>query len=362
MLVRMRNLSMRSFIEIIDVKKFRILWHILFWFLYLLFNALISIRSISEYDFLNIISRLCFTLPVDIIAAYFTVYYLFPKYLMKNRYLEFFTYLIITALVLGFLQRVILYYIIYQIYFPNSVSASAGFFSFNVLYSIFNIYPVVGIVATIKLLKSWFHNQHKTQVLEKEKIESELKFLKAQIHPHFLFNTLNNLYALTLDKSDQAPDVVLKLSNLLDYMLYECNAPKVPVEKELNIINNYLSLEKIRYGDELNIDFMKKGNNDGMEIAPMILLPFVENSFKHGLSKNLNNPWINIFIEFKGKEILFEVENNKVKDKEDGKDGYTEGIGLKNVNRRLELIYQKHYNLDIFDSEDKFKVKLKIQL
>ncbi|MFC2097105.1 sensor histidine kinase [Bacteroidota bacterium] len=301
-------------------------------------------------------------MPPDIIAAYFTVYFLFPRFLLKNKYTKFFIYFTISAFALAFLQRALLYYGTYQIYYPDSVSASAGFFKFNILYSIFNIYPVVGVVATVKLLKSWFQNQQKTQTLEKEKMEAELKFLKAQIHPHFLFNTLNNLYALTLDKSDQAPEVVIKLSNLLDYMLYECNTPKVAVDKEINIIKNYLSLEQIRYGKELNIKFTKKGSTKNLEIAPMILLPFIENSFKHGLSKNTKDPWIDISINFSGNNLLFNVQNNKIKGELPHSDDYTEGIGLKNVQRRLELIYNKRHDLLISDKGETFDIFLKIEL
>jgi len=195
-----------------------------------------------------------------------------------------------------------------------------------------------------------------------EKLESELKFLKSQIHPHFLFNTLNNLYALTLDKSDKAPEVVVKLSDLLSYMLYECNVAFVPLEKEMQLLNDYLELEKIRYRNELKTDFDVNGRVAGKQVAPLLLLPFVENAFKHGLSKNIKNPWLNITLDIEDYSLIFKVENNKPVVDQTDETGYTEGIGLKNVRRRLDLIYPNGYQLNVENGKDLFSIKLSINL
>jgi LytS/YehU family sensor histidine kinase len=218
------------------------------------------------------------------------------------------------------------------------------------------------LFASVKLFEFWFMNQKRNQELEKEKMESELKFLKSQIHPHFLFNTLNNLYALTLDKSDRAPEVVVKLSDLLSYMLYECNAPLVPLAKEVQLLQDYLDLEKIRYPNELKVDFEVFGRVNGKNIAPLVLLPFVENGFKHGLSKQINYPWINITLEIEDYLLRFLVENNRPKIEKADETGYSEGIGLKNVRRRLDLIYGDQYTLDISGNADTFSINLQLKL
>ncbi|MBI9037134.1 MAG: histidine kinase [Bacteroidales bacterium] len=301
------------------------------------------------------------TMPVDMIAAYLTVYLLITKFLYKQRYLMFVLLFLISAFGVILLQRLVLIYITYPVFYPDSTS-ELSLFKLNYVYSFFNIYAIVGIFASIKLLKLWFKNQQVNRKLEKEKLEAELKFLKAQIHPHFLFNTLNNLYALTIDKSDLAPEVVIKLSDLLDYMLYECNASKIALEKEIKLLQDYLELEKIRYGNDLKIDFQISGSVKGKMIAPLLLLPFLENSFKHGLSSIIDNVWIRINLKISKNVLNLKIENSKSSktNKKDG--GFAEGIGLKNVRRRLDLIYPEKYELDINDEGNVFVIDLTIEI
>lgn len=305
--------------------------------------------------------RFSITLPVDIFASYFTAYFLLPFFLLKGRYIRFFVSFLISAFLFVILQRVCIYYINLPIFYPE-IAEKISFFDFDYIFSFFNIYAVVGIVTSIRLFKFWFKNQRATQNLKEEKLEAELKFLKSQIHPHFLFNTLNNLYALTLDKSDLAPEVVIKLSNLLDYMLYEGNDATVSLEKEITLIRNFVDLEKIRYGNALEIEFNISGDSTGYYIAPMLLLPFVENSFKHGLSKQSKNPWMNINMKMERGLLHFNVKNSQGEIKSDKKESYTEGIGLSNVKRRLDLIYKKNYSLAINNEIDHFEIDLYINL
>jgi sensor histidine kinase YesM len=333
----------------------------MFWVLYLL---LFSVSYTIHYDKLSVLDvmlRFSITLPVDIFASYFTAYYLLPVFLLKGRYVRFFISFSISAFLFILLQRVCIYYINLPIFYPELLER-VSFFNFDYIYSFFNIYAVVGIVTSIRLFKFWFRNQRATQNLREEKLEAELKFLKSQIHPHFLFNTLNNLYALTLDKSDLAPEVVIKLSNLLDYMLYEANDPKVSLEKEITLIQNFLDLERIRYGEELQVDFRLTGNPSGYYIAPMLLLPFVENSFKHGLSKQTKKPWIQIHLNLERGLLHFTVKNSQGNHPQRKKESYTEGIGLANVKRRLDLIYQKNYSLTIKNETEQFEIDLFINL
>jgi len=352
----------QSFLSSENYKKYRVLWHLLFWVFYLL---LISVSYTIDIDkqlnVLDVMLRFSITLPIDIFASYFTAYFLLPVFLLRGKYIKFIVFFLISAFLFVLLQRVCIYYINLPIFHPQ-YTEKPPFFDFDYIFSFFNIYAVVGIVTSIRLFKLWLRNQRATQYLKEEKLEAELKFLKSQIHPHFLFNTLNNLYALTLDKSDQAPEVVMKLSSLLDYMLYEANDPKVSLEKEIKLIRDFLALESIRYGSSLGVEFDLSGSSSGYYIAPMLLLPFVENSFKHGLSKQTDKPWIKIKLNLERGLLHFNVNNSQGKIKQDKKESYTEGIGLSNVKRRLDLIYLKNYSLKIMDEEDYFEIDLYINL
>jgi len=351
----------KSYLSSTYYKKYRIIWHLLFWLFYLL---VFSVSYTIHYDKLSVFDvmlRFSITLPVDIFASYFTAYFLLPFFLLKGKYVKFIVFFLLSAFLFVMLQRAFLYFITVPIFTPEWVE-KMKFFDFDFIFSFFNIYAIVGIFTSMRLFKFWFKNQQATHNLKEEKLEAELKFLKSQIHPHFLFNTLNNLYALTLDKSDQAPEVVIKLSNLLDYMLYEANDPKVSLKKEIILIQNFLDLESIRYGESLEIKFDIIGNTAGYYIAPMLMLPFIENSFKHGLSKQTEKPWLNIQLNCERGLLHFNVRNSQGKNKSNKKESYTEGIGLANVKRRLDLIYSKNYKLNIYDEIDFFEIDLFINL
>ncbi len=186
--------------------------------------------------------------------------------------------------------------------------------------------------------------------------EQELKFLKTQIHPHFLFNTLNTLYGFALKKSDSAPDMILKLSNLLDYILYQVDKPSVLLTNEIQHIDNYIVLEKMRFQDSLDILFTKELNQKKIEIPPMLLLPFVENAFKHGiqidgvLKIKATLTTTSNFIEFNIQNTSKETSNSK------------KGIGLENIKKRLEMLFKRHYSLKITQQNNNFEVNLKIPL
>lgn len=299
-------------------------------------------------------------LPLKLIATYSLVYFFIPEYLLKRKYLIFFSIVIPVAFVLGTIQRYILGVTLYPIYYPEHLAEYGVIYWPKVFYAAINIYTIAVVAAIIKLLKQWFNTQQINSSLKQEKLAAELKFLKAQIHPHFLFNTLNNLYALTLKKSSKAPEVVLKLSELLDYMLYECNVPKVTLEKEIAMLENYIALEKIRYGDDLKIDFKIDNEVKGLLISPMLLLPLVENAFKHGVSKEIHEKLIEINLNTNKGLLEFSIENSKDSKSINSKNSYTEGIGLRNVIRRLELVYKDKHQLKIDDKGGSFKVLLSV--
>lgn len=202
--------------------------------------------------------------------------------------------------------------------------------------------------------------EKETALLKSEKLEAEMKFLKSQINPHFLFNALNNVYTLSVIKSDDAPDNLLKLSGMLRYMLYDCKADRVPLRKELDYIDNFVDLHRLKDSKGLNIKLNLDRSQPELLVAPLIFVPFIENAFKHSKIEDLENGWIEINLATGTHEILFEVKNSipEVKHTKD----QVGGIGLKNVKRQLELVYPGQHNLEIKQTENEFRINLKIHV
>jgi LytS/YehU family sensor histidine kinase len=219
---------------------------------------------------------------------------------------------------------------------------------------------ICGLFLSLKILKNWHLEQARSETLAKENANAELQLLKAQVHPHFLFNTLNNIYSFSLNQSPQAGTLVKKLSGMLDYMIHECEEKFVPLEKELGLIQDYMGLEKVRYGKRLDMQVEIHGDFENKVIAPLLMIPFVENSFKHGTSQMLQHPWIKLEITTVGNQLFLKLTNSKpalVHASMQNK-----GIGLFNVKKRLQLLYPGKHQLDITANEDKFTVNMQILL
>ncbi|MBK8491268.1 MAG: histidine kinase [Saprospirales bacterium] len=202
--------------------------------------------------------------------------------------------------------------------------------------------------------------EKETIQLQKEKLETELKFLKSQINPHFLFNTLNNIYTLTVLRAESAPEHLMRLSEILRYMLYDCTADRVPLKKEIDYIRNYISLKMLKDSKGMNVSVELDDSRPELLIAPMLFIPFIENAFKHSHVEDLKKGWIRIRLKTGAQWVEFEVENS-LPDGAYSKDR-TGGIGLENVKRQLELIYPGHHSLDLGEQADRFAVSLKIEL
>jgi LytS/YehU family sensor histidine kinase len=201
----------------------------------------------------------------------------------------------------------------------------------------------------------FYKNQQNYLKLNEQKKIAELTALKNQLNPHFLFNTLNNLYALAIKKSDQTPEVIEKLSDILDYMLHRCNSKFVSIQKEIELIENYIALEKIRYGNRVRISFKNNSTSDS-KIAPLLLLTFIENAFKHGVSQELKEAFISITISSDKNHIVFTIENSKSAISVHNKD--QQCIGLNNVQKQLGLLYGDDYSLDIKEESNTYSVHL----
>lgn len=346
----------------IPIFQNRLLIHILLWLSYVSFFAVVNAGGQDEFTeaFLDQLIML----PVKLAAVYPTLYILIPRFLLSRKYWTFVFLIICLMFLAGLVQRGIIYYIIYPVKYSDfSLTELEPFIhGYKIIRTVLQIAYVLIFTSAIKITKYWYDDQQKARELVQEKLEAELKFLKAQIHPHFLFNTLNNLYALSLKKSDHAPEVVLRLSGLVNYMLYDASAPKVPLSREIDSIHNYIALEKIRYGQNLDIFFDVTGNISGTQIPPMLLLPFIENSFKHGASDETDDKWITANLNVNNEYLTFKVENGKPGFRVNPRENYPGGIGLQNVRRRLELLYPGRHELKIYDESSTFLVILKIIL
>ncbi len=332
----------------------RIAQHVLFWVAQLVFYGVIYGSYADNYS--QTFYEESIYLPVKIVFTYLVLYFLLPAFLLPGKYLQFLVWFGVASFLGGLVQRYIAFNFDYPIYYPEALRDPFMYFP-KISKLIAAIYPPMFMAMAIKLLKFWYANREAQQILQQEKLEAELKFLKTQIHPHFLFNTLNNLYALTLKKSELAPTMVLKLSELINYMLYECRGEEVLLEKEIKFINNYVDIERLRYGDKLEVEIMVRGNAHGRTIAPLILLPFIENCFKHGASLELDQSWVKVDIEILPDRMLFKIENNKV-----ASHGIqqSDGIGIANARRRLALIYPNRHELKILSGDETFLVILTI--
>ncbi len=339
----------------------RLLWHLVFWAVFISFFSLVY--GSFEEDYARQFEIQMADALVQIPVVYFALYFLMPRFLFKGYYGQFFVYLVLLILVGSTLVWLDYLYIHRPIFWPEDTSQIPIINIGKILKYTTKIYPVVALAMVIKWFKYWYIQQKSNQQLAREKLQAELNFLRAQVHPHFLFNTLNNLYALTLKQSKEASEVVLRLSDLLDYMLYEGNAESVPLSKEIKLVEDYISLEKIRYGDRLEVSLDVRGETSNKMIAPLLILPFVENCFKHGVSEELNQSWVSIDINTKEKNLTLKVENSKSKNGiQEDRFEYKQGIGLKNVKRRLELLYPESHDLNILDSEESYLVVLKLSL
>lgn len=341
----------------------RLLSHILFWTILVMTTTFLTSLNLGLFRH-HLINNLAL-LPMQLAAAYFLSYYQLPKQILTKKYGAFVLSLLGSAFVFSVIARLLIIYIA-EPFIRDEFEQETVLEVLSDPYYLITVYvPAVYsfplVLFVIKIIKGRQKEKHQLNVLQKEKATTELNFLKAQIHPHFLFNTLNNLYALTIDKSDMAPEVVLKLSEILDYMIYECADPKVSVHKIQTLIQHYIDLEKLRYGDQLDLVFDCEIDADDTEIAPLILLPLVENAFKHGASKDLDAPKVHISLKVVQGVLHFTIFNTKsmlASTQETPK----KGIGSSNIKRRLDLIYPDAHTLKIDEQTTSYFVALDIHL
>jgi hypothetical protein len=299
--------------------------------------------------------RIAWFLPGIMAVVYPLLYILIPRFLVKKK-----IFLFISGFI-GLMVFAILYVEIFKLNFHSTNK----FFGFDYRWGK-NILPfihVTGIATAIKFIKYSYFQEDRAAKARQQKTLAELELLKAQIHPHFLFNTLNNLFAHTLRRSTDSPQIVARLSDLLRFMIYGSRQDFISLTQEIQLLNNYIDLEKLRYGQELDLSVNFTGDLGNKMIRPLLLLPLVENSFKHGMSQQLEQKWITLDMHVEKNILYFKLANsndpgatiNFVK-------GKSKGIGLENVKRRLELLYPGKHKIHVVDEEEMFLVSIELQI
>ena len=339
----------------------RFLLHSLFWLVVLLFFTFFF--GFEDADFKTVVTFSAFFLPVTIGTTYVFIYRLIPKYLIPKRYLTFTLYSLAAFLISAS-------YITISAFYGIMITVGYGYeekfpITKSLIYILISVYLVVAIASAFSLLKNNYSAAAKNEELKNRILEAQLKlkeqelqYLKMQIHPHFLFNTLNTIYGLSLTNNQATPEMILQLSDLLDYILYQTRKPLVKLEDEVNHIRNYIDLEKKRFREDLEINFHSDPIPENAQIAPMLLLPFVENSFKHGKG---NDGKLKISIELSLDDEIMDFRIiNSLGEKTERSDG--EGIGLENIQRRLQILYENDHKLKVEDDKDNFRVSLNLNL
>ncbi len=336
--------------------------HFIFWFLYFLFTTFRWGSYFNDYVYSFKTTALGFVIHMTL--SYFNIYYLMPKFVHKRKYFLYITLVIASLFIMVLAKFYLTYFMVSHNVWPEGPEVTNTLTLNYAIEMMLGELYVMAFVAAIKVTLDWLREHKKLIDVEKLQLETELRFLRTQISPHFFFNTLNNIYSLSVEKSDKTPKTILKLSELMRYLLHETNQKRQSLTKEIICFQNYLDLERIRYGDLLKININISGEIEGREIAPMLLLAFIENSFKHGANKNIGEIEINIDFNVIDEFLYFKISNPiPTKTNNNNIVSYPGGIGIGNVKKRLELGYkQEDYDLMIGENNDQYIVDLKIKV
>jgi len=336
----------------------RVFYHVLFWITYLMVHTGLMKMNVPKESMYEMIKNTSiYFIWIDMSATYFTLYLLIPLFLYKKKYVHFIFLFILSSIGFTLITQVSAYYFYIPSLQPN-YTLEHSFWEFPYFYYLVATNGIVVLAASIKLTKRWLETQEMKSDLEKQQLKSELAMLKLQISPHFLFNTLNNIDTLIYTNQDLASDSIIKLSDLMRYMLYEANISRVPLKNEIEYIENLIELQTLRLVDSNNISFEIHGDVTNQLIAPLLFVPFIENAFKHG-DKNSDLPAIIINLSVHQNSLDFRIENQIAINNSKEKMG---GIGLSNVKRRLTLIYPDKHKLNMKIMESKYIVHLYIDL
>lgn len=358
-----------------DERKYRIQRHLLFWGFWGCWYGMVRELSPVTYKntghFVNPIITMVetfFLILPHTVVVYPMLYFILPRYISTGKYIKaslwILLFLILTACVSTILLMSIPWekagFFLSLKLFPSTSQDIWKIMNTSYMSAMLGALTGAAFAAAFKLFKYYYLKNHHIQQLVKENIAAQLQILRAQVHPHFLFNTLNNIFSQTQTESPKGSRMIMGLSDTLRYILYEGQKPLVPLKQELLMINEYINLEKIRYGNKLDVHVLTPDKVDDIYIAPLLLLPFVENCFKHGTSHMLQNPWVNLTAEMKNTTLVMKLMNGKATVSDNCQD--KSGIGISNVKQRLDLLYKDKYDLQITEDDEVFIVDLWIEL
>lgn len=340
--------------------------HVAFWLISILPFFLLGVIAFStksvEADFGKFMAGQLQRFPdllIDILFTYTIAYFIIPNF-QRRRNKPWLALQLGLLIVTAFIAKAMLWYSCLDTD-PRNID-KMWLSSWFMLINFFNDGCLMrcALFLGCRMLKNYYSKSEEKINILKENAVAELQLLKAQVHPHFLFNTLNNIYSYSLNRSPLAASLVLKLSDTLRYMTTECESPLVPLENELKMLKDYIGLESVRYGTRLNVNMSVNGDINEKKIAPLLLIPLVENSFKHGTSQMLGKPWIKIAVSIHEQDVAFRITNSKPGEKNNIQG--ESGIGLKNVQKRIQLLYPGQHELKIYNAQHSFDAYLRVPL
>jgi sensor histidine kinase YesM len=357
-----------------DERKYRIRRHLLFWSFWGFYFGMVRelnpkvLKDTGHFpNPAQTFAEAFLMLLPQAILVYPLIYFILPRYVFNGKFIKASLWIFLFLFSTIFVNAALLIYIPWhkvawlssqrQLFQGVSVS-SKWLLAFMAATQ--GSLAGAALAASFKMFKHYHLKNIRNLQLQKENTAAQMQLLTAQVHPHFLFNTLNNIFSQTQLESPKGSKMIMGLSDMLRYILYEGQKPLVPLNQELLMITEYINLEKIRYGNKLDVHVLMPDKPGNLFIAPLLLLPFVENCFKHGTSKILERPWINLTVELKDTTLVMKLMNGKVRLAEDQKT--KTGIGINNVRQRLELLYTNKYDLQIREDEEVFVVDLRVEL
>ncbi len=326
--------------------------HIIYWFLWIMFWGVMW----GTYDnyYTKTFHIQIVELPFKLLLVYPVIYFLMPKLLFSKKYIIFLISYLVWLLLIGIALKFVWYYHLDTIYFPDRI-IFAPLKSTELLNVIITLNTTMIVPFSAKLIAFWIYHQQKNTTLQRDKLQAELKFLKSQVNPHFLFNALNSVYALSLKKSDLTSQTISRLADIMRYIIYEASEPLISLTKEMKFIKSYIEFEKLRIEEEVDISLTIHIEEE-KEIAPLLFIPIIENAFKHVRSYQSEKPWIIIQLESNQQGIKLYVENSYNTEPVPQK----KGIGLENLKKRLDILYPDQYNLEFTTQEYSYKSYLMI--
>jgi sensor histidine kinase YesM len=359
-----------------DDRKYRVMRHLLFWFFWILYIGMSRFLSANTYKrvghldnpLIVFIESFFLVLP-HVVLVYPVLYFILPRYIIAGKYFRASLWVILFLILTTAAATVLFIFIPWEKAVqlsPNlklfKEAAGNSWQKMTISYRIGMQGAIIAaaLAASFKLFKHYYLKNHRIQQLMKENIAAQLQILRAQVHPHFLFNTLNNIFSQTQTESPKGSKMIMGLSDTLRYILYEGQKSLVPLKQELTMLNEYINLEKIRHGNKMDVHVSMPDKTDDLHIAPLLLLPFIENCFKHGTGNGLQNPWVNLTVEIMDTRLEMKLMNGKTQLSctDEGK----RGMGIGKVRQRLDLLYKDKYDLQVTEDEEVFIVDLWIEL